>query len=144
MTETRLRILAWLRRSGLDRRLAEGTNPTTDPLRAVRARQLDSPRYRRALSAGLRRLVEQGCASDPVWRAAVPPVNRYAVRDARDPLLTLSRRLVECRHPSPRAVALASYLVCDPRSPAYREPTGATRVDLASAAVGTIDHEPLR
>jgi hypothetical protein len=144
MTEQRLRIHAWLRRTELDRRLAEGTNPTTDPLREMRARQLGSRRYRRALSTGLRRLVAEGCATDPAWRIAAPPVNRDAVREAREPLLSLARKLVESEHPCPRAVALASYLVCDPQSPAYWEPTGVTVADLASAALGTIDHQPLR
>jgi hypothetical protein len=70
MTYTRLRMHAWLRRTELDRRLAEGTNPAT--------------------------------------------------------------------------VALASYLVCDPASPAYWEPHGATLADLASTALGAIEHQPLR
>jgi hypothetical protein len=144
MTERWLRMHALLRRAELDRRLAEGTNPTTDPLRAMRARQLGSRRYRRALSAGLCRLVAEGCATDPAWRVAVPPVNRDAVRDAREPLLSLARRLVECERPRPRAVALASFLVCDPASPAYWEPTGATLADLGSAALGAIEHQPLR
>jgi hypothetical protein len=115
----RLRIRAWLRRTELDRRLAEGTNPTTDSLRAVRARQLASPRYRRALSAGLRRLAEEACAPATGWPPPCPPVNRAAVRDARESLLTLARRLLECDQPCPRSVALASYLICDPHSPAY-------------------------
>jgi hypothetical protein len=144
MTETRLQVHAWLRRTELDRRLAEGTNPTTDPLRAMRARQLDRRRYRRALSAGLRRLVAEGCATGPRRQLAVPPVNRDAVREAREPLLSLARELVESEHPCPRAVALASYLVCDPQSPAYWETTGVTVADLASAALGTIDDQPLR
>lgn len=144
MTERWLRMHVWLRRTELDRRLAEGTNPTTDPLRAMRARQLGSRRYRRALSAGLRRLVAEGCDTDAAWRAAAPPVNRDAVRDAREPLLSLARRLVECERPCPRAVALASFLVCDPRSPAYCEPSGVTLADLASTALGTIEHQPLR
>jgi hypothetical protein len=134
---------AWLRRSELDRRLAEGTNPTTEPLRAVRARQLTSRRYRRALAVGLRRLVAEAC--DPVapQRSPGPPLNRYAVVNARDPLLTLSRRLVECENPCPRAVALASYLVCDPDSPAYWSPRGATVAELARTALAVIEHEPL-
>jgi hypothetical protein len=117
----------WLRRPELDRRLAEGTNPATDPMRALRARQLTSRRYRRALARGLRSLVTDACKPD-----------------ARDPLLSLSRRLVECENPSPRAVALASYLVCDPDSPAYWSPAGATVADLAQAALVAVDHEPLR
>jgi hypothetical protein len=144
MTEKRLWMHAWLARTELDRRLAEGTNPTTDPLRAMRARQLGSRRYRRALSAGLRRLAAEGCATGPGRRIAVPPVNRDAVREAREPLLLLARKLLESEHPCPRAVALASYLVCDPQSPAYWEPTGVTVADLAAAALGTIDDQPLR
>jgi hypothetical protein len=144
MTEKRLWMHAWLARTELDRRLAEGTNPTTDPLRAMRARQLGSRRYRRALSAGLRRLAAEGCATGPGRRIAVPPVNRDAVREAREPLLSLARKLLESEHPCPRAVALASYLVCDAQSPAYWEPTGVTVADLAAAALGTIDDQPLR
>jgi hypothetical protein len=134
----------WLRRPELDRRLAEGTNPATDPLRALRARQLTSRRYRRALARGLRSLVTDACKPAPLRPAPGPPLNRCAVLDARDPLLSLSRRLVECENPSPRAVALASYLVCDPDSPAYWSPAGATVADLAQAALVAVDHEPLR
>ena len=78
------------------------------------------------------------------WPAPFPPVNRRAVREARDPLLTLSRRLVECEQPCPRAVALASFLICDPDSPAYWDRSGASLVELVSAAVDSIDHRPLR
>ena len=134
----------WLRRTELDRRLAEGTNPTTDSLRALRARQLTRRRYRRALARGLRGLVADACDPAPLRSAPGPPVNHHAVQDARDPLLTLSRRLLECENPCPRAVALASYLVCDPDSPTYWSATGATVADLAHAALAAIDHEPLR
>jgi hypothetical protein len=134
---------AWLRSAELDRRLAEGTNPTTDPLRAMRARKLTSRRYRRGLAVGLRRLVAEAC-DGPLQRSPGPPLNRHAVVDARDPLLTLSRRLVECENPCPRAVALASYLVCDPDSPAYWNPSGATVAELARTALASIEHEPLR
>jgi hypothetical protein len=134
----------WLRQADLDRRLAEGANPTTDPLRALRARQLTSRRYRRALARGLRGLVADACDPARLRAAPGPRVNRCAVLDARDPLLSLSRRLVECENPCPRAVALASYLMCDPDSPAYWSATRATVADLARAALAAIDHEPLR
>ena len=135
-------IQAWLRRRELDRLLAEGTNPTTDPLRTLRARQITSRRYRRALACGLRHLVDE--AREPWAARAVPPINRDAVRDATEPLLCLSRRLVERENPCPRAVALASFLVCDLESPAYWNTGGATVADLACAALAAIDHEPLR
>jgi hypothetical protein len=139
-----LRLRAWLRGAELDRLLAEGTNPTTDALRAARARKLTSRRYRRSLAVGLRRLVAEACDPAPLQRSPGPPLNRHAVIDARDSLLTLSRRLAECENPCPRAVALASYLVCDPDSPAYWNPMGATVAELARTALAVIEHEPLR
>ena len=143
-TAAQLWVHAWLRRRELDRRLAEGANPTTDPLRALRARQLTSQRYRRALAVGVRRLVAEAERPAPMRPPPGPPLNHHAVQDARDPLLSLSRRLAECENPCPRAVALTSYLVCDPDSPAYWSPTGATVADLARTALAAIDHEPLR
>ena len=139
-----MRARAWLRRSELDRRLAEGANPTTDPLRALRASQLTSRRQRRALAGGLRRLVAE--AGDPatVMVSAGPPIDRVGVLDAREPLLALARRLRECERPCPRAVALASYLICDFASPAYGGHGGATVADLARTALEAIDHDPLR
>jgi hypothetical protein len=110
----------------------------------VRARQLTSRRYRRGLARGLRRLVADAYDPTPLRPPPVPPVNHHAVQEAREPLLTLSRRLAECESPGPRAVALASYLVCDFDSPAYRSAAGATVADLAHAALSALDHEPLR
>jgi hypothetical protein len=141
-TPTSLRLRAWLRQTDLDRQLAEGANPTTDPLRDLRARQITSPRYRRGLAIGLRNLVADACKPPLPHRSPVP-LNRPAVLDAREPLLELARRLVESKEPCPRAVALASYLVCDPTSPAHT-PTTATVVDLAETALAAIDHQPLR
>jgi hypothetical protein len=137
-------IQAWVRQSELDRRLAEGANPTTDALRALRARRLAGRRYRRGLAAGLRRLVAEACDPPLLRRPPVPPLNREAVQAARDPLLALARRSVESEKPCPRAVALTSYLVCDPDSPAYTASTGATVADLAETALAVIDHQPLR
>jgi hypothetical protein len=56
----------------------------------------------------------------------------------------LASRLVESENPCPRAVALASYLVCDPDSPAYTAATAASVADLAETALAVIDHQPLR
>jgi hypothetical protein len=137
-------IHAWLRQRELDRYLAEGANPTTDALRALRARQLAGRRHRRALAAGLRGLVAEACDPPLLRRSPVPPLNREAVHAARDPLLRLARRLVQAENPCPRAVALASYLVCDPDSPAYTAATGASVADLAETALTVIDHQPLR
>jgi hypothetical protein len=137
-------IQAWLRQRELDRQLAEGGNPTTDALRALRARQLAGRRHRRALAAGLRGLVAEARDPPPLRRPPVPPLNRQAVQAARGPLLRLASRLVESENACPRAVALASYLVCDPDSPAYTAATAASVADLAETALAVIDHQPLR
>jgi hypothetical protein len=138
-----LRLRAWLRQADLDRQLAEGANPTTDALRAHRARQLTAPRYRRGLAIGLRNLVADACKPPLPHGSPLPPLNRQAVQDAREPLLRLARRLVESKNPCPRAVALASYLVCDLTSPAHA-PSAGTVTDLAETALAAIDHQPLR
>lgn len=133
----------WLRQADLDRQLAEGANPTTDALRGLRARQITTTRYRRGLASGLRHLVADADQPRVPRGSLAPPVNRSAVQAARDPLLRLAGRVVESKDPCPRAIALASYLVCDPGSPAYT-PSAATVADLAETALAAIDHRPLR
>lgn len=138
-------VRTWLRQAELDRQLAEGANPTTDRLRGVRARQLTARRHRRGLAIGLRRVVADACDPPPLRTPPGPRVNRDAVRAAHDPLLRLASRIAESENPSPRAVALASYLVCNPGSPAYTATTtGPTVADLAETALAVIDHQPLR
>ncbi len=119
-----------------------GANPTTDAHRALRARQLTTRRHRNALACGLRRLATE--ASEPPLLPPGLPLNRKAVQDAHDSLLELASRLAETDDPCPRSAALASYLVCDPTSPAYNAASRALVVDLALSALAAIDHQPLR
>jgi hypothetical protein len=149
-----LAVRVWLCRTRLDRELAEGANPTTDAARGLRAQQLSSRRSRRHLAAGLRWLVKR--AHQPTrspWDATVP-VNRVQVHEARELLLMLATRLDEPGVPNPRAVALASFLLTDPWSPAsllFDDSDGplnssyrATTAQLARAALEAIDQRPLR
>lgn len=150
-----LAVRVWTHRIDLDRELAEGANPTTDAARALRARQLSRRRCCRHLAAGLRWLVKQ--AEEPArspWVVAVPP-NRRQVLEARGLLLMLAARLEDTDEPCPRAVALASFLVSDPGSPAgglwfdgsddpFRSSDCATTAELARTALEAIDHRPLR
>jgi hypothetical protein len=144
----------WWCRTELDRELAEGANPTKDAARGLRARQLSTSRCRRQLAVGLRRLVEQ--AREPAqlpWVVAVRP-NRRQVLEAGELLELLAVRLERADEPCPRAVALASFLICDPTSPAlelFAEPVDgsgsrdrATTAQLERAALEAIDHQPLR
>jgi hypothetical protein len=149
-----LALRVWLCRIGLDRDLAEGANPTTDAARGLRARQLSSRRCRRNVAAGLRSLVKR--AREPVrspWVVAVP-LNRRQVLEASELLLMLAARLENAEEPCPRAVALASFLVSDPASPASLlfadsdDPLSAsdraTTAQVARAALEAIDQRPLR
>ena len=148
-----LAVRVWFCRVDLDRDLAIGANPTTDAARGLRARQLSSRRCRGHLAASLRWLVRQ--ARQPAQSAslaAVPP-NRWQVREAGVLLLLLARRLEDVEEPCPRAVALASFLVSDPLSPAnlladdsddpFRT-RHATTAELARVALDAIDQRPLR
>jgi hypothetical protein len=146
-----LAVRVWLCRVDLDRDLAIGANPTTDAARGLRARQLSSRRCRGHLAVSLRWLVTQ--ARQPARSAslaAVPP-NRWQVRQAGE-LLLLASRLEDVEEPCPRAVALASFLVSDPLSPANLlsddsdDPFGmrhATTAELARVALDAIDQRPL-
>lgn len=149
-----LAVRVWFCRINLDRDLAVGANPTTDAARGLRAHQLSSCRCRRHLAASLRWLVKQ--ARQPTqspWAVAVPP-NRCQVEEASELLLTLAARLEDAEEPCPRAVALASFLVSDPVSPAHllfddsddplNSSDRATTAQLARAALEAIDQRPLR
>lgn len=148
-----LAVKVWFRRPILDRELAEAASPDTDPARALRARQLSSRRCRRHLADGLRLLVaEARRPPNPMWPPLVP-LNRRQVVEARAPMLLLADRLVEGEEPTPRAVALASFLVRDPYSPAtFPDPdpdipmfsslNGATTAQLARAALAAVDRRP--
>jgi len=144
----------WVSRLTLDRELAAGANPTTDAARALRARQLSGGRARRNLAGALRWLVKR--AREPVsspWVVTVP-LDRRQVEEASELLLVLAARLEETEQPCPRAVALASFIVSDPMSPASLlfedrdDRLGwsgrATAAQLARAALDAIDHRPLR
>ena len=148
-----LSLRVFVSRTRLDRELAEGANPTTDPARGARADQLVKPHSRRALASALRRLVSEARApSRSPWVATVA-LDRREVLGASDLLLSLADRLEEVPRPCPRAVALASFLVCDPLSPVngvLRDPYAplaadehATTTQLARAALEAIETRPL-
>jgi hypothetical protein len=149
-----LAVKVWVRRPTLDRELAEAVRPDSDPARALRARQLSSWRCRRHLADGLRLLVAEARRPPNAMWPTLVPLNRQQVVEARAPLLLLADRLVEDEEPSARAVALASFLVRDPYSPAAAPVTdpdiptfsslnGATTAQLARAALAAVDRRPL-
>ena len=114
-----LALRVWLGRDGLDRELAIGANPYSDPARRLRVRQLSSRGGRRRLAAKLRWLAAEAREPTHSTWAVVPPLNHPQVNEARELLLMLADRLERASQPSPRALALASFLIQDPFSPAF-------------------------
>ena len=111
-----LRIETYARRWSLDHRLALGERPDNELALALRARQLMSDKTRRALARSLRRSVRIA-QEPPRWGAA--PLDRRAVRDARQLLIELAVRLTDPAPVGTRGVALISDLLTDGASPLY-------------------------
>jgi hypothetical protein len=103
-------------RASLDAALAEGVDPSTDPLLALRAAQLTSPSTREAIARTIHNLLDS--ATEP-WRGSRPPLQTDDVLAARAELLAVARRLSGPEQLSPQAVALAAQLVWDCASPVY-------------------------
>jgi hypothetical protein len=133
------RLLARGRAAGLDRRLADGARPESDPVLAARAMMLTSARYRRALAASLRRLAGAAVSaptrprpmtaarSAGAARQPYVPLRRDRIARSATELAGLADRLA-ARQPVPaRGVALVCQLLSDGGGPLYR--TGA-REDL--------------
>lgn len=120
----------------------------------MRARQLSGRRCRGRLAAGLGWLAAEARRPAPSPRVVAVPLNRREVEAASELLLLLAGRLHDAEEPCPRAVALASFLLCDPYSPAHRllgesdDPLKSsdriTTAQLARAALEAIDNRPLR
>lgn len=105
-------------RDELDRRLAEGADPGSDPLLQRRADRLVSAASRARLAAGLERVVTSVDTPKTPFTAAVS-VRRRPVRGARRELMALAGDLRHMPAPRPRGVAMAERLITDPFSPLY-------------------------
>jgi hypothetical protein len=114
----RHRLGAWWAGAELDRRIADGADPGTDPLLRRRADRLVTPAFCARLAAGLEGVVATVDEPKTPFTAAVP-VRRAAVRGARPELLALAEDLRSMRAPRPRGVAMAERLITDPYSPLY-------------------------
>jgi hypothetical protein len=113
----RVRLRALVLRPSLDRRLAQGGDPTSAPLR-LRARQLTSARTRRRLAGLLERAVEE--AEGPQnFRGSAVPLNRIEIRRCSGLLYNLAAELSEDQPLTPRGVLLVRGLLRDGGSPLY-------------------------
>ena len=113
-----VRLRAGWARDELDRRLADGADPSDDPVLQARAQRLIVPAHRARLAAGLERVV--AAADDPATTlSSAAPVRREPVRGARHELMGLAGELRHMPEPRPRGVAMAERLLIDPSSPRY-------------------------
>ena len=131
---TRLRA-AWAREE-LDRRLAEGADPDTNPLLQTRAARLVMPASRATLAAGLERAV--AAAHDPgAPLSSAVPVRRGPVRGARHELMGLAGELRHMPEPRPRGVAMAERLLTQPSSVLF---TASSSAEVSRAARDAVDN----
>jgi hypothetical protein len=98
-----------LRAPHLDRALADGADPASEPILGARARRLTSWRTRQRVARAL----------EEVERGTGVPVRREAVREARDLLSELTTALRSRDRVSARGVVLARRILTDGCGPLY-------------------------
>jgi hypothetical protein len=112
------RVVARVRTSALDRRLAAGASPESSVPLALHAARLCEPTEREMLARSLTRIV--AAADAPMARRLAAPVHRPAVLSARAELATIADRLAASDPIEVRGVALIRTLVADGAGPLYR------------------------
>jgi len=115
-----LRLRVFARRGTLDRLLADGIDPATDPRLALRAAQLARPALRARLACQLREAVRSidGRALTRRRRPQVP-VDVTSVRACLAEIEDLARSLTDIA-PRVRGIAIACRLLTDGLSPLYQ------------------------
>ena len=128
------RLSTRLRRTSLDRELAQGADPGTRPELARRAEQLRSPEERARIANALVETVGDARRNEPVTLRPRP--QRAVVREAADELLALALRLRDEQPVGVRGAAMAAWLVGDHSSPLRRGDRGSLdeAVEAAHAA----------
>ncbi len=113
----RERIRARLLATRLDRRLAAGRSPESDPLLALRAQRLTRPSTRTALATAIGRVLRE--ASSTARRTRPPLADLVAVREVERDLVGLVDHLVAPVPVSARGVALVHEMLVDGGGPLY-------------------------
>jgi hypothetical protein len=114
-----LQLRVFVNRRRLDRLIAEGRDPTTNPQLSLRAAQLGRPTLRATLARSLLNAVRM---SDSSATSRFPsthiPVDAASVRACSPELYELARALTDVT-PSVRGVAITRVLITDGASPLY-------------------------
>jgi hypothetical protein len=128
-----LRVRVWAGSLQLDCRLAEGVRSTSSPELTLRAQQLASARSRHQLASALSAAVDAASCPRRPWQPA-PPIDATGVLEATEPVRRLAEDLTRIDDPPVRAVALVSFLVCDPTSPLYNRHSPVTVREITQRA----------
>jgi hypothetical protein len=128
-----LRLRVWAGSLQLDCRLAEGVRSTSSPELTLRAQQLTSARSRHQLASALTAAVDAASRPRQPWKPT-PPINPTGVLQAAEPVQRLADDLAKISDPPVRAVALVSFLVCDPTSPLYNRHSPVSVREIAQRA----------
>lgn len=128
-----LRLQVLVHRGQLDRLLAEGRSPTTDPRLAVRAAQLARLAVRARVAAGLRDAVRSIDETALTLRLRPQvPVDVASVRACASEIGELARALTDL-NPRVRGVAIARELLTDGAGPLYTGQADQLRNTLLTA-----------
>jgi hypothetical protein len=112
------RLRVRVRRDSLDRRLAAGEDPRTDPDLSLRAEELTEGDARRGIAMVIYRLIDEAAGAPALFSSKVPLARGAIV--ACTPLLCLIAGRLESNQPvAARGAAQASLLVHEGNSPLY-------------------------
>ena len=131
------RLSTRLRRTRLDRELAQGADPTTRAELAERAEQLRSPEERARIANELVEAVGDARRNEPV--TIRPRPQRAVVREAADELLALASHLRSEQPVDVRSLALTAWLAGDRSSPLHRHDRGSLHEAIEAARAGLDD-----
>ncbi|HEY6636082.1 MAG TPA: hypothetical protein VIZ61_00230 [Solirubrobacterales bacterium] len=112
------RLMARLRARSIDDRLLNGATDGS-PVVLVRRARLLHRRYRSAVAASLRKLVDEARRNEPNFFAARLQLQVREVLASAPVILTLADELEQNETVSPRGVILADRLITDGDSPVY-------------------------
>ncbi len=136
MPNLAVRIRTRVRRSRLDRQLAEGADPAASAELEHRATQLGSTAERARIANALVEALGDARRGEPMTLRTRP--QREVVRDAADDILTLVLRLRDDRPVAPQGVARAARLAEDRSGPMYRHDAG-DLPEAVSSALSALD-----
>jgi hypothetical protein len=129
----------WWSTARLDRDIADGADPASDPRRAERAGGLVTMRMRTRIARSIDRVMEEADSVGLGMSSEAPAQNRF-VRDSLPALQTLRDALVADGPVDPRGVALSLELLTDTSGPLYAAADALELSDAALTAVAALQN----